>query len=212
MKTRHAGERMSLMALAAVIACAVQAAPGHGKGPQPVHKAPPAHKAPPPHVQVQHHPSKAVHHAGPSMRAQAKVGRPMAGGHGLHVPPPHHHGFHAGRPHGARFWARPGLPPVLFGARRAWAWVATPWYYTVDGVYYYGEGYYFDGYNYCYNGGYYLTPPPVQQVIVTTQPVVVSPQPVVVQPAPVVVQPQPVIVQPRRRSLSERVVDAIFGY
>lgn len=111
-----------------------------------------------------------------------------ARGAGSFMAPPNHTGFHANRPHGARYWGRPGLPPPMMGALTAWTWVATPWSYTVDGVYYYGEGYYFDGYNYCYNGGYHLTPPPVMvaQPVVTT-PVVTTPvvtQPVVTTPPP----------------------------
>lgn len=106
--------------------------------------------------------------------------------------PPHHTGFHAGRPHGARFWGRPGVPPVMAGARSAWAWVSAPWNYMIDGVYYYGEGYYFDGYNYCYNGGFHLVPPPVQVV----QPTVVAPAPVAVPAQPTVVVPQQPVVVP----------------
>ena len=115
-------------------------------------------------------------------------------GAGRHLPPPHHHGFHANRPHGARFWGRPPIPPPMTGYLHAWHWVPTPWSYYVDGVYYYGEGYYFDGYNYCYNGGYHFAPPPVQAAMVVPAPVVVQ-QPVAVQPAPVVVQ-QPVVAPP----------------
>lgn len=109
-------------------------------------------------------------------------------GAGTFGPPPRHDGFHAHRPHGARFWNRPPLPPRMAGALQAWYWVAQPWNYIVDGVYYYGEGYYFDGYNYCYNGGYHLTPPPVVVTTpVVTQPVVTPPvvtQPVVAPPPP----------------------------
>lgn len=135
-----------------------------------------------------------------------------ARGAGGFVAPPHHRGFHANRPHGARFWARPALPPILAGALYAWSWIASPWNYLVDGVYYYGEGYYFDGYNYCYNGGYHLTPPPVvvAQTAVVTQPTVVT-QPAVVTPAvvapAVVTQPAVVVPPPRRRGL----LNLLFG-
>ena len=151
-------------------------------------------------------------------------------GAGAHRPPPHHNGFHAHRPHGARYWGRPPAPPMMGGAMHGWTWVDTPWSYTVDGVYYYGEGYYFDGYNYCYNGGFHYAPPPVQPVVVPP-PVVAAPAPVGVQqpvvaspaPAPVVVQqpvvtaPQPVVVTPpppppppppRTRGL----LDVLFGH
>ena len=120
-------------------------------------------------------------------------------GAGGHREPPHRTGFHANRPHGARYWGRPPAPPPMAGYRHGWNWVPTPWSYYVDGVYYYGEGYYFDGYNYCYNGGFHFAPPPVQpayvvpQQVVVPQPAVVAPQPVVV-PQPAVVAPQPVVV------------------
>lgn len=136
-------------------------------------------------------------------------------GAGSWVEPRSHSGFHANRPHGARFWDRPPMPPPMAGALSAWSWVATPWSYTVDGAYYYGEGYYFDGYNYCYNGGYHLTPPPVLVTTpavaapVVTTPVVTTPvvtQPVVTTPVvttPVVPPPPP----PRRRGL----LNMLFG-
>lgn len=123
-------------------------------------------------------------HGGRGMQgSHHRMGMQGAGHHSRHHD---HSGFHAGRPDGAMYWDRPGVPPHMAGALRDWYWVATPWAYTVDGVYYYGEGYYFDGYNYCYNGGYHLVPPPVSAVAtpVVTQPVVTQPVVTPVAPPP----------------------------
>ena len=143
----------------------------------------------------------------PPRRIEASHRKFNQRGAGVWSTPPSRVGFHANRPHGARFWGRPAIPPPMAGALRAWTWVATPWNYTVDGVYYYGEGYYFDGYNYCYNGGYHLTPPPVLVTTpVVTTPVVTTPvvtTPVVTTPVVTtpVVAPPPPPPPPRRRGL-----------
>ena len=184
--------------------------------PKPVAR-PAARPAPKPIARPAARPApKPVHHTPPKSFSASHHKMGMRGA-GVWSTPPHHTGFHANRPHGARFWGRPAIPPLMAGALYAWQWIATPWNYTIDGAYYYGEGYYFDGYNYCYNGGYHLTPPPVivtTPVVTTpvvTTPVVTTPvvtQPVVTQPVvaqPVVVPPPPP--PPRRRGL----LNILFG-
>ena len=136
--------------------------------------------------------------AGPAPKGGPNAGGPKGGPAPKHqaAPAPAHHvapAPHGGHPAGARFWARPAMPPPRHGAIKGWEWVAAAWNLTVGGVYYYGDGYYFDGRNYYYNGAYYTTPP--AGVVVTTA------------PAPVVVTPAPPPPPPRRRGL----LDILFG-